>query len=487
MPRLRINLAYNFLLSFSQVLLPLISIPYVSAVLHPGGIGKVSFIDSLSYYFVTIAEFGIVAYGTREVARVRNDIGKLQKLVSELLTLHCITSCITLVLYTITVFVLWQKIHDLRLILFSVSFLVVNAFACEWYFFGIEKFRYITFRSLISRVLGLISLFILVKGTEDYYIYYGIIVAAAIINLLTNVFNLFKELHLTLHNLQWKRHLKYTWVTYLISLFADIMIWLDNVLLGLVSTVVAVGLYAFSAKIIRIGTNLLTDMFLVLYPRTASLLHEGKEVEAGETIHKTAQLIILLTIPAGTGIFLLSKPLVQTLLAGSFIGATDNLKILALLPFVKTYRVFLSNQILMSHYREKLYLKALIAGSTLYIFLALGFSWYWQDAGACYALIAGEAFILVLCYYYVKTKMPALKLFHGATFFQSLITAALFIPVVKLINAQIASPALILIVSVIICIPLYFLVQLFIMKNKLVTELYKIAKTFVNTGLTKTS
>jgi O-antigen/teichoic acid export membrane protein len=330
-------------------------------------------------------------------------------------------------------------------------------------------------------------LFILVKRTEDYYIYYGIIVAAAIINLLTNVFNLFKDLRLTTHNLNWKRHLKYTWVTYLISLFSDIMIWLDNVLLGLVSTVVAVGIYALSAKIIRIGTNLLTDMFLVLYPRTASLLHEGKETEAGETIDKTAQLIILLTIPAGTGMFLLSKPLVQTLLAGSFIGAAGNLKILALLPFVKTYRVFLSNQILMAYYREKLYLQALIAGSVLYVFLTLGFSWYWQDAGACYALVAGEAFILGSCYYYVKKKMPGLKLFHAATFFQSLVTAALFIPVIKLINTHVSSPALILVASIFICIPLYFLVQLLIMKNRLVTDLYRMAKTFVRAGLTKTS
>lgn len=479
MPRLRINLAYNFLLSCSQVLLPLISIPYVSAVLHPGGIGKVSFIDSLSYYFVTIAEFGIVAYGTREVARVRNDIGKLQKLVSELLVLHCITSAITLILYSITVFALWQKIQDIRLVLFSISFLVVNAFACEWYFFGVEKFRYITIRSVISRLLGLISLFILVKRTEDYYIYYGIIVAAAVINLLTNVFNLFKELHLTLRNLQWQRHLKYTWVTYLISLFYNIMIWLDNVLLGLVSTAAAVGLYALSVKIIRIATNLLTDMFMVLYPRTASLIHEGKEQEINQTIHKTGQLIILLTIPAGTGIFLLSKPLVQTLLAGSFNEAYHNVEILAVLPFIKTYGLFLSKQILMSYNKEKLYLQALITGSILYIFLTLGFSLYWHDAGACYALITAEAIVLVICYYYVKNKIPTLRVFDMATFFQSLITAALFIPIIKLLNTHIASPLVIIVLSVVICMPLYFLIQLFIMKNKLLKELYNAMLSFV--------
>jgi O-antigen/teichoic acid export membrane protein len=53
--------------------MPLISIPYISKVLHPEGIGMVSFIDSLSYCFVAIAEFGIVAYGIREIAQVKHD------------------------------------------------------------------------------------------------------------------------------------------------------------------------------------------------------------------------------------------------------------------------------------------------------------------------------------------------------------------------------------------------------------------------------
>ncbi|MFL5773753.1 MAG: lipopolysaccharide biosynthesis protein [Flavisolibacter sp.] len=88
-------------------------------------------------------------------------------------------------------------------------------------------------------------------------------------------------------------------------------------------------------------------------------------------------------------------------------------------------------------------------------------TWYRKDFGVGYVLIA--------------------------TFFQSLLTAALFIPVIKLINTHVASPALIVVLSIFICIPLYFLVQLLIMKNKLVIELYRIAKTFVNAGLTKPS
>ena len=158
MASIKRNLAYNFILSASQLILPLISIPYISHVLDPAGIGKVSFIDSLTYYFITISEFGIVVYGMREVARVRQNKTALEKLVSELMSLHLLSSSVSILIYAVTIFFLWSKINDARLILFSISFLMVNAFACEWYYYGTEQFRFITSRSIITRLCGLISM-----------------------------------------------------------------------------------------------------------------------------------------------------------------------------------------------------------------------------------------------------------------------------------------------------------------------------------------
>jgi O-antigen/teichoic acid export membrane protein len=472
---LKKNLVYNFLLSCSQVLMPLISIPYISRILTPEGIGKVSFIDSLSYCFVTIAEFGITVYGIREIAQIKHDKDQLRKRVSELVVLHCITSAITLIFYGITVYILWQKIQDIRLIFFSVSFLLVNAFACEWYFWGLEKFRYITLRSFISRLLGIISLFILVKEPADYYLYYGIITTAAIINLLLNLINVFKQLPLTFKHIQWKRHIRNTLTTYSISIVYSIMIWLDNVLLGIVSTAAVVGMYAMSTKMIRVGVSLFTDMFLVLYPRTATLLYQEKDKELQQTILHSVQLVFVTTIPASMGIFLLAEPLVKTILASSFYQVSVNIQILALLPLIKTYSLFLNKQILMAHGKEKLQLYGLIIGSGAYIVLMLGLSYYLQDLGACYALILGEIIVLVLGYFFVKKQFPGMQIFDTVTFLQSILASLLFIPVIWLLKMYLTSPLVVILLTVTICVPVYFIIQLLVMKNKLVKHFYTIA------------
>lgn len=361
------NLVYNFILSVSQVFLPLLSIPYISRVLNPAGIGEVSFIDSFTFYFISIAEFGIVVYGMREVARLRNEPEK-KKLVSELLLLHIISSSITLVLYSIAVYFIWNKIHDVRILYFSFSFLIVNFFACEWYFLGMEKFRYITFRSVLSRLLGLISIYLLIKEPSDYFIYYAIIASSAMMNSLWNNYLLFKEVSISFKSINWRRHIPKLRITYFISLVYGITLILDNVLLRIVSTASAVGYYAFSVKIVRISTTLLSDSIQVFFPRIVSFLKENDHKQVQLMITRNLQLLILFSVPICAGVFLLAEPLVIIFLGEQFIPATDNLKILATFPLLKSYNHFLSKQVLISHNRERLYLNGLLVTSLVFVF-----------------------------------------------------------------------------------------------------------------------
>lgn len=459
------NLVYNFILSVSQIFLPLLSIPYISRVLNPAGIGEVSFIDSFTYYFISIAEFGIVVYGIREVARLRNEPEKKEKLVSELLLLHIISSSITLVLYGIAVYFIWNKIHDTRILYFSFSFLIVNFFACEWYFLGMEKFRYITFRSVLSRVLGLISIYLLIKEPADYFIYYAIIASSAMMNSLWNNYLLFKEVSISFKHINWKRHIPKIRITYFISLVYGITLILDNVLLRLVSTATAVGYYAFSVKIVRISGTLLSDSLQVFFPRIISFLKKNNHKQVQLMITRNLQLLILFAVPICAGIFLLAEPLVIIFLGKQFIPATENLRILATFPLLKSYNHFLSKQVLISHNREKLYLNSLLITSLVFVFLMLLLSYKYADSGASYAIMFAEVLLLVINYYYVRKTTRHLRVFDIRTFMHALIGASLFVPLIFLIRKMVPSPSMVLILSMASCFTVYIVIQSFVIRN----------------------
>ena len=463
---IRKNLAYNFLLSASQVLLPLVSIPYVSRVLSPEGIGRVSFIDSFTYYFLFIAEYGIILYGIREVAKKKHDKAARDVLVSELLALHLITSLIAVVLYSIAVFVLWDKIGDIRLLLFSVSYLLINSFACEWYFMGMERFRYITLRSLITRLLALASLFILVKGGEDYWIYYGIMVVAAIVNSLWNNFNLFREVKFSFRNINWKQHLRYTHITNGINLALGITLLLDNVLLRLVSTAAVVGIYALSAKVLRMVTLLITDSLQVFYPRIAALRGEGNDSRKQEVMQKNLQFLVFFAVPMSAGICLLAGPLVRLLFGEGYADAIPTIRILSCFPLLRGLSLFFCNQVLIAHHQEKKAFISLATGNLLYIPVMLLLSWQWQFRGAAASLIIAEILVLLFAFRFASRAFPMLRLADVKTFLQSFLSASLFIPVFYLLYELRLPDLMVMLIGIPACIFFYFFMQLYVLRNE---------------------
>jgi hypothetical protein len=71
----------------------------------------------------------------------------------------------------------------------------------------------------------------------------------------------------------------------------------------------------------------------------------------------------------------------------------------------------------------------------------------------------------------VKKFLPLLTVVHGSTLLQSLACAALFVPLIWIIQRNISSPVIIVLLSLGICVPAYFTCQTFIMKNKMLRAL----------------
>ena len=73
------NYLYSLLQQFVSVALPLVTVPYLSRVLGPEGLGIVAFSGSIVQYFTLFGGLGLALYGNRTVARVREDKTKLSQ------------------------------------------------------------------------------------------------------------------------------------------------------------------------------------------------------------------------------------------------------------------------------------------------------------------------------------------------------------------------------------------------------------------------
>lgn len=174
-------------------LVPLITFPYVSRVLLPTGVGKVSFAASVVVYFSLFAQLGVPTYGIRTVAQNRDDKRELSKKVIEITIINLVMCIVVLILFGVMVFTIpyFREVKSLYCIL-GIT-IITDSIGIEWLYKGLEKYTYIAIRSLIFKILAIIGIFLLVRSSEDYLVYALFTVFASVGSNICNLFSVHKH------------------------------------------------------------------------------------------------------------------------------------------------------------------------------------------------------------------------------------------------------------------------------------------------------
>lgn len=180
------NFGYNLILTFCNYLFPLITYPYISRVLGVELIGTCSFVDSIVNYFILFSTLGVGSYGVREISRCGDDRERRNAVFSSLVTLNALFSILAVAVLVICTFTLPQLAEYKEFLGIGIIKLIFNLFLIEWFFQGIEQFKYITIRSVIIRAIYVMAILLFVKSKEDVYLYYGMTSAIVVINSIIN-------------------------------------------------------------------------------------------------------------------------------------------------------------------------------------------------------------------------------------------------------------------------------------------------------------
>lgn len=162
------NFAYLSLLQVAGYVFPLITMPYLAKVIGVEGFGKIAFAAAVMVWLQTIADWGFNLTATRDVAQNRENPEKVSEIFSRVLWARItLTTISAIILFLLVVFIpLFRKNAD---VLF-VSFLMIPGHILypEWFFQAMERMKYITILSLLSKLVFTIAVFIFVKEKDDY-------------------------------------------------------------------------------------------------------------------------------------------------------------------------------------------------------------------------------------------------------------------------------------------------------------------------------
>lgn len=317
----KVNYILNLINTGTQMLFPLITFPYVCRVIEADGIGQINFFQSIISYISLFTCLGIPMYAIREIARDRSDVVQMNRTAMEILLLH---SMLTLVGYAIVaILCLTVPQIQVNIPLFLILSLTIffTAIGCEWFYQGIEDFKYITIRGLIIKTVSVVLLFIFVKSKTDL-LYYGCYTVFGVLG--GNIFNFFrlrKYIHrenIIFSELHIKRHVKPVLKVFSFSVVTSIYLQLNTVLLGFLKNTLAVGYFAAATKVMQMLLTMSACLGSVMMPRASHLIAENKKDEFNRLIQKSYDFTLAIALPMTIGLIFCAPSLITALCGVKF-------------------------------------------------------------------------------------------------------------------------------------------------------------------------
>lgn len=462
---IKVNFLYNFLYQVTIVLLPLITIPYVSRVLRANGIGIDSLTKSNTEYFILFGTLGLSVYANKAIAQIRDNKENLKKTFWEIFIFQFIGCCISYIIFMLSLGK--NNMYSNYYVLQGVS-IISYSIDISWYFMGIEDFKKASLRSFFVKITSVLLIFALVNKPSDLNKY-------ILINCITNLFGqliMWKYVDRNilniknLKNVNVFKHFIPIFTLFIPQMAIKLYMVLDKTMLGVWSGATEVGYYDQSQKMIRVILSATTAIGMVILPRISNLFSTGKDIEAKEYLKKSFKFISFLSVPSCFGIIAISGNLIPVFWGEEF----RRIILLTMLSSILIIIIGLGNvfgsQYLLAKSKNREYTISVSIGALFNVILNFILIPKFNSLGAVWATIISELIISMIQVFFAKTIFNIYWIKETLNYWGAAIF--MFIAIIFM-NKLLINTMILLIVQVLFGSGIYITILL-LLKDKLIVE-----------------
>ena len=411
------NFLYNVSYQLLVIILPLITVPYVSNILGAKGVGNYAFTYANMQYFVIFGMVGITLYGNRQIAYVRENKENLKNTFYSIYTLQLITTTISFVLYLIFTLVFNNGDYKCLYIVQGIN-IIASMADISWLFMGLEQFKKTVVRNTIVKLVSLASIFIFVKSSNDTVIYTLILALSALIGNLTFWFYMpkaigFKSIKISGLNL----HLKASLALFIPQIAIQIYVLLDRTMLGTITDTIQVGFYENSQKIVKIVLTLVTAIGTVMMPKIANTVASGDMKKVKYYIKNSFFFVSALSIPLMFGLMGVAPELSPWFFGNNFVGIEKLIVISSLIILAISWSNVLGMQLLVPLNKTKEFTISVTSGAIINFILNLVLIKKFGAIGSCISTIIAEFTVTSVQFYLIKNFIKAKELIKPVLLF----------------------------------------------------------------------
>lgn len=367
------TLIHNFsYLSFLQVfnlILPLITYPYLIRVIGKELYGLIIYAMAISFFFSILIDFGFNITATKQISINRNNSSKLSEIICSVLFIKIILGLISLSILILVISIVPSFSEYKLLYLFSFLICLNDVFFSQWFFQGIEQMKYITIISVISRLCFVFLILFFVKSESDYLLVPLLGGLGAFINGFVSMYIIFvvkkvkfffpKKENLLFY---FQEALPLFW-SRLISKVKDQS---NTVFIGSSIGMVEVAYYDLAMKLVNIANSFIETITIAIFPK---LSHSGNK----NVTRKFFMLTFLCALLGYFSFVLFGKYIVFILGGEKMLNAVNLLPLVGLF-LLRSSSFFIGNIVLVINNKIKPYVNSLyISGGSYFLLIGLGF------------------------------------------------------------------------------------------------------------------
>jgi Membrane protein involved in the export of O-antigen and teichoic acid len=402
------NYLYNLSNRILMIILPLITTPYVTRIFNSSDLGSYGYYNSIVSYFALAATLGIGNYAVKEIS---SNSKKRSKVFWEIYSIQLISSFTALGLYILLCFINNSLQNIISYIL--VISLLSRVIDISWLFQGVEDFRSLTYRSVTVKLIGVASIFLLIKDESDLNLYIFLIVFYELLGQVVMWIPAKKWLHKPEFSANAiLKHLKPVLTLFIPQVAMSLYVLLDRTLLGALVSTRDVGVFEQADKIINLLLVAITTLGGAVLPHISNLISQGQKSKINQCYEFSFLLYNILIFPIIAGVLITNDDFVTFFLGKDFQEVRYAIAIMIFRMFFIGWTNIMGIQILIPHNKNREFMLSTTIPAFVSIICNLVLVPYFGYIGAAIVSVITEAIVWGIQLYYTRTylkEVPILR------------------------------------------------------------------------------
>lgn len=151
-----------------NVLLPLVTLPYILHVVGKANYGAYSYVYAVIQYVILFSTYGFNFSATKQISQCRDDNDVVSRIYNAVIACKGFIAVVLSVLLMLSYRLVFKDEAGLLMFIYGIGMVIGDIFTPVWLFQGMEKMKYMTIVNASSKILFTILIFVVVRSHDDF-------------------------------------------------------------------------------------------------------------------------------------------------------------------------------------------------------------------------------------------------------------------------------------------------------------------------------